>query len=139
MRRRLALAFLAASALPLSACAYRTRACCEPLAVAAVAPTPDPAATEAKARIDRARRLMDEARARTPYLPMKPEAEARAAMPSMKDYPAVPNLIRIAAAMPKTMDAEMKAWRALQREGTIDRRLMNEVFYVVSSGNECGH
>ena len=137
MRRRLALAALLLASVPLSACACRTREWCGP-ALAAV-PVADPAAGEKQARDDRARRLLEAARNRTSYLPMKTEEETRAAMPSMKRVPAVPNLIRIAAAMPKTMDAEMKAWEALQKEGTIDRRLMNEVFYVVSSGNECGH
>ena len=138
MRSGISLAALAVVALPLSACVSRAR-CCEPVAVAEVVPAADAGAAAAKAQADRARRLMEEARNRTPYLPMRSEEAARAAMPSMKNYATLPNLIRIAAAMPKTMDAEMKAWEALQKEGTVDKRLMNEVFYVVSSGNECGH
>jgi hypothetical protein len=39
--------------------------------------------------------------------------------------------------MPKTFGAEMAAWAALGMEGTIDRRLMSEVFYVVSDANDC--
>ena len=136
MRRRLGIAVLAAGALPLSSCA--SRACC-PREVVAAVPAEPAGSGEAKARADRAKRLVKAARERTEYLPMGSEEEARAAMPSMKGYPVVPNLIRIASAMPKTMDAEMKAWDALKREGTIDKKLLNEVFYVVSSGNECGH
>ena len=93
----------------------------------------------AAARRAPAIRMMDEARARTAYLPMSSEDEARKSMASMEDFPIVPNLIRIAAAMPKTMEAEMEAWDALKKEGTINKRLLGEVFYVVSRSNECGH
>lgn len=140
MARRIGLALLAASALSLAGCVSGGRRCCPPppcveAAPVVVVPPPNPA----EERLKEAHRLMDKARERKEYLPMKPEEEARKSMPSMKNYATVPNLIRIAAAMPKTMDAEMKAWEALKREGTIDRKLMNEVFWVVSHANECGH
>ena len=136
MRSRLALAALSAASLSLPACAC-CRTPCAPSVPCAPAAEAEPAG--AGARAERAKRLVEQARERTAYLPIKPEEEARAKVPSMKDYPVVPNLIRIGAAMPKTMEAEMKAWEALKREGTIDKKLLNEVFYVVSSGNECGH
>jgi hypothetical protein len=100
---------------------------------------PAPAAVVSETRAARAERLMAEAKSREPHVPMLPEEDARKAVPSMERYPQVPNLIRILAAMPKTTDAEMEAWDALRRESTVDRRLLNEVFWVVSSGNECGH
>lgn len=87
----------------------------------------------------RARRLIEEAKAREPYLPMATEEESRARLASMDEYPRVPNLIRIASVLPKTVDADMAAWKALRAETTLDRRLLNEVFWVVSSANECGH
>ena len=118
--------------------------CCRPCCgVPDVVTSPSVAAVEspeaAAARRAPAIRMMDEARARTAYLPMKSEDEARASIPSMEDFPIVPNLIRIAAAMPKTMEAEMVAWDAVRQEGTVDKRLLSEVFYVVSKSNECGH
>ena len=131
MRSRLAFAALSVAFLSLPACACCKTPCAPCASTAEAAPS--------AARAERAKRLIEQARDRTAYLPMKAEEEARAKVPSMKDYPVIPNLIRIGAAMPKTMEAEMKAWEALKREGTIDRKLMNEVFYVVSSGNECGH
>jgi hypothetical protein len=87
----------------------------------------------------RAERLLAEAKAREPHLPMLPEEDARKALASMEKYPQVPNLIRILAVCPKTVDAEMAAWEALRKEATLDRRLLNQVFWVVSSKNECGH
>ena len=83
--------------------------------------------------------MMDEARARTAYLPLRSEEDVRKLMPSMQGYARVPNLIRIAAARPKTMEAEMKAWNALKKERTIDPKLIAEVFWVVSKSNGCGH
>ena len=94
------------------------------------------------AHVARARALLEEAREREPNLPMLDEAATRAALKSMRSeaaWPTVPNLMRIAAVLPKTADAEMAAWAALGKEGTIDKRLLAEVFYVVSSANECGH
>ena len=68
---------------------------------------------------------------------MKPDAEAAETMPTWPEGKPVPTLIRIAAHMPKTTRAEMEAWRALQREATIDRKLLQELFWVVSSKNDC--
>jgi alkylhydroperoxidase family enzyme len=67
---------------------------------------------------------------------MRSEKEARAAMPGFRGRRA-PHLARVAAHMPKTFKAEMEAWAALGKEGTLDRRLLSEVFYVVSSANDC--
>jgi alkylhydroperoxidase family enzyme len=123
----------------LGGCACRAR--CAPTAsvggtLTVVAPAPDAAA---EARRTRAKALVDRARARTEYLPMASEEDARAAVPSMKSFALVPNLIRIAAVLPKTTEAEMLAWDALRKEGTIDKRLLSETFWVVSQSNECGH
>ena len=113
--------------------------CCPPPSVvtAPTPPLPPPSAREATHA--RARALLDTARSRTAYLPLTDEPAARAALPSMEGFPVVPNLIRIAAILPKTTEAEMNAWEAMKDEGTVDRRLLSEVFYVVSSANACGH
>jgi alkylhydroperoxidase family enzyme len=85
---------------------------------------------------DSAKRGIERVKEREPFLPMLPDADARKAMGGFRGRRA-PNLARVAAHMPKTFAAEMAAWGALGREGTIDRRLMSEVFYVVSSANDC--
>ena len=130
--RAFASVVLAAAVASSGACASRPP--CAPCPVAAEPAPP--------AHVARARRLLEEARGRQPNLPMMDEAKTRAALKSMRSetsWPTVPNLMRIAALMPKTADAEMAAWAALGKEGTIDKRLLAEVFYVVSSANECGH
>ncbi len=107
--------------------------------LAAAAPAPSAADAARDANRARARGLLETARTRTAFLPLASEPAARAALPSMEGFPVVPNLIRIAAVLPKTTDAEMAAWEAMKHEGTIEKRLLSEVFYVVSSANACGH
>jgi len=85
---------------------------------------------------DSAKRGIERTKEREAYLAMLPDKAAREAMGGFKGKRA-PNLARVAAHMPKTFAAEMAAWGALGQEGTIDRRLMSEVFYVVSSANDC--
>jgi len=82
------------------------------------------------------RRGLDEARAREPYLAMLDEEAAREALPQFGGR-RLPHLARVAAYMPDTWSAEMAAWGALGKEGTLDRKLLSEVFYVVSSANDC--
>lgn len=84
-----------------------------------------------------AKRDIEATKERSPHLKALSEAEVKQAIPKMFDRMGVPNLVRTGALMPKTMQAEMMAWGALQREGTIDRRLLGEVFYVVSHANDC--
>lgn len=94
------------------------------------------AAPQAPHDADSARRGIEEVKEREPFLPMLSDKDAKKAMGGFKGKRA-PNLARVAAHMPKTFAAEMAAWGALGQEGTIDRRLMSEVFYVVSSANDC--
>jgi hypothetical protein len=84
-----------------------------------------------------AKRDIEATKERSPHLDALSEAEVKKAIPKMFDRMGVPNLVRTGALMPKTMQAEMMAWGTLQREGTIDRRLLGEVFYVVSHANDC--
>jgi alkylhydroperoxidase family enzyme len=85
---------------------------------------------------DASKQGIERVKEREPFLPMLSDADARKAMGGFQGKRA-PNLARVAAHMPKTFQAEMAAWGALGKEGTIDRRLMSEVFYVVSSANDC--
>jgi len=84
----------------------------------------------------RARDGMAAVTERKAHVTMLPEPDARKAMPGFGGR-AVPNLGRVAALMPKTWSAEMAAWGALGKEGTLDRQLLSQVFYVVSSANDC--
>ncbi len=79
---------------------------------------------------------LEATRQREPFLPLVSEKKARATMPGYRGR-AAPNLVRVAAHMPKTWKAEMAAWQALGQEGTLDKRLLSEVFYVVSESNDC--
>ncbi|MCK6461394.1 MAG: hypothetical protein L6Q95_16050 [Planctomycetes bacterium] len=85
---------------------------------------------------DESKEGIERVKERKPFLPMLSDADARKAMGGFPGKRA-PNLARVAAHMPNTFAAEMAAWGALGQEGTIDRRLLSEVFYVVSSANDC--
>jgi len=87
-------------------------------------------------REKRARDGMAAVKERDAFLPMVSEEEAREKLPEFGGR-AMPHLARVAALMPKTWSAEMEAWGALGEEGTLDRKLLQEVFYVVSSANDC--
>lgn len=86
--------------------------------------------------LEAARRGLEDVRNRDAFLPMVPDSQARKTMPGFRGR-RVPHLARVAAHMPETWRAEMAAWQALGREGTLDRRLLSEVFYVVSAANDC--
>ena len=85
-----------------------------------------------------AKRMINSTKDRSAYVEMLSDEQVYEAMPMMKGRK-IPNLMRVAALMPKTMNAEMAAWGALNREGTLDRRLRSELFYVVSSANDCAY
>lgn len=87
-------------------------------------------AAEAKERIEANKE-------RTAHLRMLTDAEVREALAKWPEERPIPNLLRVGAYMPETMRAEMAMWRALSEEGTLDRRFLGEVFYVVSSANDC--
>jgi hypothetical protein len=87
-------------------------------------------------RESRARQGIAASKERDEFLPMVPEKEAREKLPEFGGR-AIPNLARVAALMPETWTAEMEAWSALGKEGTLDRKLLQEVFYVVSRANDC--
>ncbi len=85
-----------------------------------------------------AKRMINSTKDRTAYVEMLSDEQVYEAMPMMEGRK-IPNLMRVAALMPKTMNAEMAAWGALNREGTLDRRLRSALFYVVSSANDCAY
>ncbi|MGH7162811.1 MAG: hypothetical protein ACREID_04945, partial [Planctomycetota bacterium] len=80
---------------------------------------------------------MERVKGREPFFPMLSDAQVRKAMPGTFDKRKIPNLIRVAALMPKSTQAELRAWETMGKEGKLDRRLLSELFYVVSSENDC--
>jgi hypothetical protein len=104
------------------------------VAVAPAAP-PKPAPSPVAER----RAKVEEALEREPFVPLASVEDTKTAVPTMKRFAEPPTLVRAAAAMPKTTEAEMRAFMMLQREGTIEGPLLREVFLVVSSANECGY
>ena len=106
------------------------------LLLAACASTPNvPAGTRGAGE---AKRMIESTKDRSAYVAMLSDEQVYEAMPMMKGRK-IPNLMRVATLMPNTMKAEMAAWGALNREGTLDRRLRSELFYVVSSANDCAY
>ncbi len=84
-----------------------------------------------------AKQLIAANKERTAHIRMLTDAEVHEALPKWPKQRPIPNLLRVSAYMPQTMQAEMGMWRALSKEGTLDRRFLSEVFYVVSSANDC--
>jgi len=84
-----------------------------------------------------ARRGIEASRERSPHFPMLTDEEVRKSIPGMFDRRRIPNLVRVGALLPGTMRAELVAWGAMQREGTLDPQLLQEVFWVVSRSNDC--
>jgi hypothetical protein len=74
---------------------------------------------------------------REPYLPMLSQEEAKKAMPAHARWPELPTLMLVAARQPKSMEAVLATAKTLRREGGLDNRLLNDVFWVVSSANDC--
>jgi hypothetical protein len=135
MRR---LAFALALSLPLAACARPCRQEPAPSAAAAAAARPVPAQVVSKGRtradIEAA---FDRSRAETAHIAMLSEEEAHAAMPELYKKKAMPYLVRVGGLQPRTMEALLATARTLRKEGGLDAKLLNDVFWEVSSANDC--
>jgi hypothetical protein len=49
----------------------------------------------------------------------------------------MPTLLRVAALQPKMMEAVIASARAMRTEGGLDSEFLNDVFWAVSSANDC--
>jgi hypothetical protein len=49
----------------------------------------------------------------------------------------MPTLMRVAAVLPKSMDAVLEAAKAIRTEGPLDPTFLDDVFWAVSSENDC--
>jgi alkylhydroperoxidase family enzyme len=113
--------------------------CPEPVVVAAPA-APAPEATKPPpSPVAERRAKVEAAKEREPFVPLLSVEATKENVPTMRRFAEPPTLVRAAAARPKTTEAEMRAFMALQRESTLGRDLLQEVFLVVSSANECGY
>jgi hypothetical protein len=74
---------------------------------------------------------------RTPHLPLMSDEAAHAAMPTMYKGRPMPNLMRVAGLQPRTMEAVLAVAKSARTEGELEPRLLNDVFWAVSSANEC--
>lgn len=63
--------------------------------------------------------------------------EAHAAMPGLFKGREFPNLLLVSGHQPKTSEALMAMAKAMRTEGSLDAGLLNDVFWAVSSENEC--
>jgi len=134
--RRLALSLTLS--LPLTACASHYRPQAAPPASARTAGRPAPAevghAGRPREEIEAA---FERSRAETPHIPMLSEEEAHAAMPEIYKTKAMPYLVRVGGLQPRTMEALLATARTLRKEGGLDAKLLNDVFWEVSSANDC--
>lgn len=80
---------------------------------------------------------MEREKARTPFLPMLSEEKAHEAMPGWFPGRPMPTLMRVAALQPKMMEAVIGSARAMRTEGGLDSQFLNDVFWAVSSANDC--
>ena len=99
-------------------------------APAAANPGPRRSAAELEAGFRRSR-------AEQPFLPMLSNEAAHAAMPTLFQGRDLPNLLLVSGRQPRTSEALMAMAKAMRTEGTLDPKLLDDVFWAVSSENEC--
>jgi hypothetical protein len=106
-----------------------------PPPVASPAATPERRSARPRAEVEAG---IAAAKEGSPYLPMLSQEKAREEMPSMRRARgSLPNLILVGGLLPKTMEAQMAVAQSMRREGGLDGRLLNDVFWEVSSANDC--
>ena len=128
MRSRILTATLAATALalPAAGCAGQRPARRSKATVAEVGRSPQ----EIRARFAAEKR-------RTPHIPMLSQEAAHAAMPDVFKKGPMPTLCLVGGLQPRTMEAVLAQAKVMRREGDLDPKLLNDIFWAVSSSNEC--
>ncbi len=133
--RRLLLPLLVASALSAGCRCVPAAREVEPVAREASAPARDGAPVgRSRAELEAA---FEREKQRTSFLPMLSDEAAHEAMPTYFKGRPMPTLMRVAALQPKMMDAVFGVAKAMRTEGPLDNRFLNDVFWAVSSANDC--
>lgn len=122
----LAATALVTLALPATGCAGRRPAPREKAPLAVVGRSPE----EIRAGFAAEKR-------RTPHIPMLSQEAAHAAMPDMFKKGPMPTLCLVGGLQPRTMESVLAQAKAMRREGDLDGKLLNDIFWAVSSSNEC--
>jgi hypothetical protein len=122
----LAAAALAALAFPVAGCAGRRPA-----------PRPRTDAVANGRSAEEIRAGFAAEKKRTPHLPMLSQEAAHAAMPDLFKKGPMPTLCLVGGHQPRTMEAVLAQAKAMRREGDLDPKLLNDVFWSVSSANDC--
>ena len=74
---------------------------------------------------------------RVPHITMLSQEEAHKAMPNLFKGADMPTLALVGAHQPRSMEAVLNVAKAARREGDLDGKLLNDVFWAVSSANDC--
>jgi|GEM_PF-4865316 len=137
MRRASILLLAGASLGSLPGC----RACDPACARVEMRPSPTPAPLPVLAGPRRSAAELEEgfraSRAERSFLPMLSDEAAHEAMPGLFQGRELPNLLLVTGRQPKTSEALMSMAKAMRTEGSLDPTLLNDVFWAVSSENEC--
>jgi hypothetical protein len=101
-------------------------------------PPPDSAAPARSGRTpEEIRAGLERAKEGAPHIPMLSEEETREAIPSIPSRSTPPALVRVGARQPGPMEAVLDMFKALRQARALDPRLLGDVFWAVSSENEC--
>ena len=130
MARNAMLALLLPGMVLLGGCAGRRRAAPSPVAAA-------PAATALSRTPAAIKAGFEASKKRAPYFPLLTQEQAKAAMPPYAGPRDLPTLMLVAGLQPRSMESVMGTARAMRREGGLDAELLNDVFWAVSSANDC--
>jgi hypothetical protein len=137
MRRPL-LAVVSCAVVPLAlaaaGCASRRPPAPRAVAAAAAAKSLAPAPGRSEAEI---RAGFAAAERREPHLTMLSQEAAHEAMPELFKGVDMPTLALVGGHQPRSMEAVLAVARAARREGDLDNALLNDVFWAVSSANDC--
>lgn len=96
----------------------------------AAAPTPGRSGAELRAGFEASKQ-------REPHVTMLTQEQAHEAMPNIFKGVDMPTLVLAGGHMPKSMEAVLNVARVARHEGPLDNAFLNDVFWAVSSANDC--
>lgn len=141
MHRAASLLLVGATVGLLPGCRACDPACARIEARSPLTAAPTPAAPPVHAGPRRSAAALEEgfraSRAEKAFLPMLSDEAAHEAMPTLFEGREMPNLLLVSGRQPRTSEALLSMAKAMRTEGTLDPTLLNDVFWAVSSENEC--